>query len=122
MTQDAFSIQSLIQLLSLSNDSNTLVIGPSGSGKSSICTQSLISSHDYSKINENIMLSGQMSGKQALSLVLSKIEKRRKGIYGPPLGKKLILFVDDLNAPKVEEYGAQSALEMMRQVIEIKGW
>lgn len=44
----------------------------------------------------------------------AKLERRSRKQYGPPVGKKLIVVIDDLNLPNPDAYGSQPPVELLR--------
>ncbi|GLE01654.1 hypothetical protein PINS_up010488 [Pythium insidiosum] len=99
-----------------------LVVGPTGTGKTININQFLEKCDPDKFIPLKMAFSAQTSANQTQDFIDSKMEKRRKGVFGPTAGKKFIIYVDDLNMPKQEEYFAQPPIEILRQWFDQGGW
>lgn len=99
-----------------------LLVGPTGTGKSLYIQNNLMDLDNEKYLPSFITFTTQTTAEQTQELILSKLHKHRRGIYGPPTGKSSILFIDDMNMPTKETYGAQPPIELIRQYFDHKIW
>eukprot|EP00818_Percolomonas_sp_WS_P004771 CAMPEP_0117446884 /NCGR_PEP_ID=MMETSP0759-20121206/6580_1 /TAXON_ID=63605 /ORGANISM="Percolomonas cosmopolitus, Strain WS" /LENGTH=4305 /DNA_ID=CAMNT_0005239183 /DNA_START=148 /DNA_END=13065 /DNA_ORIENTATION=- len=104
------------------NDKKVLFVGPTGTGKSAYIKGYMFNEADKKYRPAFVNYSATTSANDSQDIIESKLNKRKKGTIGAPVGKKIILFVDDLNLPTLEEYGAQPPVELLRQFLDHGGW
>ena len=119
-TRDSVTYTHLFDRL-ISNQIHVLMTGPTGTGKTVNISQYL-SSMPSTHIPLCLTFSAQTSANQTQDIIDGKTEKRRKGVYGPPAGRKFVCYIDDFNMPKREKYFAQPPIEIIRQWFTYGGW
>jgi dynein heavy chain, axonemal len=121
-TIDSIRINFIMNLLS-TNKHHSLYVGPTGTGK----TISILAELKNSFENEfftfiSLGYSAQTTANDSQRIIDGKLEKRKRQVFGPSLKRKGIIFVDDLNMPQKEKYGAQPPIELLRQWMDHGGW
>lgn len=101
---------------------HVLLTGDTGTGKSIVIKQKLLNlvGTDFTQLT--LSFSARTTAKQTQEIIDDRVDRKRSGVFGPPTGKTMIIFVDDLNMPAKEVYGAQPAIELLRQWMDYKGW
>uniref|UniRef100_A0A8C9Y7F2 Dynein axonemal heavy chain 6 n=1 Tax=Sander lucioperca TaxID=283035 RepID=A0A8C9Y7F2_SANLU len=102
---------------------SVLFTGSTGVGKSVVARGLLNSIQEKAGyVPVYINFSAQTTSARTQEIIESKLEKKRKNIMGAPGNKKLVVFVDDLNMPKLDSYGSQPPIELLRQFQDFSGF
>ncbi|XP_041969812.1 dynein axonemal heavy chain 1-like [Aricia agestis] len=106
----------------IANHNHVVCVGPTGTGKTVTVTAKLARGLHRKYVAEYLVFSARTSANQTQDVIEGKLERRRRGVWGPPPTKRLVLFVDDLNMPALDQYGAQPPIELLRQFMDFSGW
>jgi dynein heavy chain len=104
----------------LRNKKLALAVGTTGTGKS-VVINGILQELDDSFTSQSIVFSAQSNSLKVQEMIESRLIKRSKNKMVPD-GKKMVLFIDDLNMPRKDLYGTQPSLELLRQWMDYDGW
>jgi dynein heavy chain len=100
-TKYAFCLESLLSI-----EKPSFFTGNSGVGKSVVIQNQLQQIKDRGAlVIITINMSAQTTSAKTQQGIQEKLEKKKRTILGA-VGKKVAVFVDDINMPTVETYGA----------------
>lgn len=68
-----------------------------------------------------MIFSAQTSSSGTQEILEKTLEKKKRNRFGAPGNKRLAIFIDDVNVPKPEVYGAQPPIELLRQFLDAGG-
>jgi dynein heavy chain len=106
----------------LTADMPCLFVGESGTAKTVAIQRYLHSLDLMTSMVLSLNFSSRTKSADVQRGIEDSTEKRSKDTYGPPIGKKLYLFLDDLNMPKVDSYGTQQPIALLKLMIERGGF
>jgi dynein heavy chain len=102
------------------NGKFAMFVGNAGTGKTGIIQNYLNSlDKDADGIISKYVSMSYFSSSYSLQLELEGyIDKRSGRSFGPPMGKKMVFFIDDMNLPYVETYGTQNSIAFLTQQMQ----
>ena len=97
--------------------------GGTGVGKSMIIKTLLQEIQPIRSIDPIYLMFSAATESNVIQMTIeNKLEKFKKTLYGAKPGRKAVIFIDDINMPAVEQYGAQPPIELLRLMIDKGGF
>jgi dynein heavy chain len=99
-----------------------LMVGGIGTAKTSTAIMFLNELDSATMLVKQINFSSATVCSGVQSSIEAELDKRGGKNFGPPGGKRMMVFFDDLSMPRVNEWNDQPTLEIVRQIIEEGGF
>jgi len=99
-----------------------LVVGAEGTAKTSVNLMFLGEQDPKSMLTKRINFSSATTPFMAQYSIEAELDKRSGKNFGPPNGKSMTIFFDDVSMPEVNTWGDQTTLELVRLTVEQGGF
>ncbi|EEH55878.1 flagellar outer dynein arm heavy chain gamma [Micromonas pusilla CCMP1545] len=119
-TLDSVRLEYVLKMVSSVGKSSLFVGGP-GTAKTTTI-QSFMDSFDPEEMASKAITFSSLTTPEIFQVTVeASVEKRQGRTFGPPGGKKLLVFVDDISMPAMNDWGDQTTNEIVRQLLEQGG-
>lgn len=99
-----------------------LLIGEQGTGKTVVMKNYMKKMNAETHMGRSFNFSSATSPYQFQKTIENYVEKRLGNTFGPSNGRKMIVFIDDINLPQINMWGDQVTNEIVRQTMDMNGF